>query len=652
MKKWMMRIVGISMLLGAGVAQAAVNTLFTGAGADQNFSNTNNWDTVPVTNDTVQIAANGTSSGSPAIVDPGFSTDYLGFVRIYSGGTGGTGMAYAEVASGATLTSVLIEVGNAGNAAYSGTLTLRTGGATVAKYLNSGVLNIGGDDAGELGIVTVEPGVSFSQTYLNLKPYGTLTFELGADSVSTFASTKSTAGVANTLDGLLQVDLAALENEGVYTLIDSANPDLLIAGAMKTWLDGEGGSFSGTGNDSNATFQVLNGGTMDWTLSLADGGQDLVLDVTGGGLGGESFVLFSDTFNRADSEDINLNSAANQDGPIAPLQYGVFVNNTTNVSAISTNELFLSVDGSGLIRSVPQVDLSDSSALLSEYGGFEVSYTVDSGVDYVGSVHGNYSSSLILSSDGIVQNAGAGAGNPWHGLYVTIKGNGQVLVYSQATQLLDLTVLDWGTPALTNSVAAGLGIGAHDVRLVVETDGFGTTTTNTFTLYINNLLVGSDDFNWKSANNLSLGLEAASYSARFDNLVISKIEPEQFTANGVPYSWLDSYYPSLVTDADYENAANTDTDGDGFTGQAEYLTGTDPTDPASLFGFTGTELAPAGFVITWNSVTGGLYTVSSSPDLVIPDWGAVASNIVGQVDTTSYTSTVSETKSFLKVELQ
>ncbi len=647
MKRWL--TVGMAALLGAGVAQASVNTLFTGAGADQNFSNTNNWDTVPVANDHVQIAANGTSSGSPAVVDPGFSTDYLGFARIYSGGAGGTGMAYAEVASGATLKSILIEVGNAGNAAYSGTLTLRTGGATVAKYVNSGSFKIGGAAA---GFVTVEPGVSFSQTYLSLNSYGTLTFELGADSVSTFAATKSTAGVANTLDGLLQVDLAALENEGVYTLIDSANPDLLIAGAMKTWLDGEGGSFSGTGNDSNATFQVLNGGTMDWTLSLEDGGQDLVLAVTGGGLQGESFVLFSDTFNRADSADINLNSAANQDGPIAPLQYGVFVNNTTNVSAISTNELFLSVDGSGQIRSVPQVDFSDYSALLTEYGGFEVSYTVDSGVDYGGSVHGNYSSSLILSQDGIAENAAAGTGNPWHGLFVAIKGNGQVDVRSQGTQLLDLTVFDWGTPALTNSVDAGLGIGAHDVRLVIETDGFGTTTTNTFTLYINNLLVGSDDFNWKSANNLSLGLEAANYSARFDNLDISKIEPEQFTANGVPYSWLDSYYPSLVSDADYENAANTDTDGDGFTGQEEYLTGTDPTDPLSLFAFTGSELAPAGFVITWNSVTGGLYTVSSSTDLVIPDWGAVASNIVGQVDTTSYTSTVSETKSFLKVELQ
>ena len=646
-----MRMRWIVGLLVAGLCSMAQAVLFTGAGADQNFSTTNNWDTVPVAGDSVEIAANGTSFGSPAIIDPGFTVDYLGFVRIHSAGDGGTGMAYAEVASGATLTSTLIDVGNAANHYFDGTLTLRTGSATAAKYFNSGSLNIGGDAAGEVGILKVESGVSFSQTYLNLRPYGVLTYELGADSVSTFASTKSTAGVANTLDGLVQVDLAALENEGAYTLIDSSSSDVLIAGAMKTWLDAEGGSFSGSGDYSNATFQVLNGGTVNWTLSLEDGGQDLVLAAAGGGLAGESFVLFSDTFDRADSADINLNSAANQGGPLAPLQYAVVTNNTPDSSAISSNELFLGVDGSGQIRAVPEVDFSDHSALFTEYGGFEVSYTVDSGVDFPGTIHGSHSTSLILSQKSMVESA-AGAGNPWHGLFVSIYGNGLVRAYSQGVLVLEVLVADWGTPELISSVDAGEGIGPHDVRLVVETDGFLTTSANTFKLYINDIFLGSSSFAWKSSNDLGVGLEAFNYSARFDDLSISKIEPKQFTANGVPYSWLDSYYPGLVTDADYEAAAGTDSDGDGFIGQEEYRCGTDPTDLASYFGFTGSELDPAGLVITWLSVTGELYTVSSSPDLVNPDWTAVASNIVGQVDETSYTSTVSGAKSFLKVELQ
>jgi hypothetical protein len=648
MNKWLMRIVGISMLLGAGVAQAQDTRLFTGAGGDQNFSNTNNWDTAPVTGDNIYIAANGTSASTPAVIDSGFNTD-PNLARIFSTGAGATGTAYVDVASGGTLKATAVYVGNSANQWYDGDLTVRSGGTVVARYPNSGLLEIGGNDAGS-GVMTIDSGASVSHAMLNLKPNGTLIYEFGASSVPTFLASKFTAGGANTLDGLVKVNLSALVSEGSYTLIDGSS-FAPIAGAMKTWLDGLGGSVSGTGDNAYANFEVVVGGTIDWTLSLEDGGQDLVLAVSGGGLEGPSFVLFSDTFDRADSSDVNLNSAANQSGSLAPLTYAVFSNNTPNVSAISSNEVLLSVDGNGGLRLVPQVDLSDSSAAIVEAGGFEVSYNVDSGVNFTNTIHGSYTSSLILSQESMVESA-IGNANPWHGLFVSIFGNGQVRVYSQGAILLDAALEDWGTQELIDSRDATNGIGAHIVRLVVETDGFETTSANTFKLHINDLFVGSASFNWKTSSDLSVGLEALIYSAQFDNVEISMIAPEQFTTNGVPYSWLDSYYTGLSTDADYENAANTDTDGDGFIGQEEYRTGTDPTDPTSLFGFTGTELDPAGFAITWNSITGGLYTVSSSPGLVSPDWGAVASNIVGQVGETSYTSTVSGAKGFLKVELQ
>lgn len=250
----------------------------------------------------------------------------------------------------------------------------------------------------------------------------------------------------------------------------------------------------------------------------------MMLLALGGSLEAQVVTLFSDSFDRADSADINLNSAANQAGAIAPLIYSSFSNNTATSSSISGNKALLSVDGAGQVRLVPQGNIAEGSALLSRPGGsFEISYTVDAGVDYGGSVHGGYSSSLILSQESILENPSAGLGNPWHGLFVTIYGDGKVKVYSQGVSLLNLVVQDWGTPELVASVTNGLGIGAHDVRLVVDTDGFGTTTTNTFTLYINNILVGSDDFNWKSSDNLSLGLEAANYSARFDNLHIQVV---------------------------------------------------------------------------------------------------------------------------------
>jgi hypothetical protein len=231
-------------------------------------------------------------------------------------------------------------------------------------------------------------------------------------------------------------------------------------------------------------------------------------------------VLFSDSFDRLDNADVNFNSAANQGGTVDPLNYSSFSNNTATSSSISGNKALVSVDGSGQARLVPQYDFSDQSSAIVSAGGFEVSYTVDSGVDYVGSVHGNYSSSLILSSDGIVQNAGAGAGNPWHGLYVTIKGNGQVQVYSQGANLLSKDNADYGSAFVTGQ--------ANDVRLFVASDGFLTDSANAFSLYINDTLVGSDSFNWKTSSNLSIGLEAGNYSAEFDNLSIKTI-PEPAT---------------------------------------------------------------------------------------------------------------------------
>jgi hypothetical protein len=50
----------------------------------------------------------------------------------------------------------------------------------------------------------------------------------------------------------------------------------------------------------------------------------------------------------------------------------------------------------------------------------------------------------------------------------------------------------------------------------------------------------------------------------------------------VPYTWLDTYFAGQGTSAQaYENLANADQDGDGFTTWQEYLAGTDPTSAAS-----------------------------------------------------------------------
>ena len=96
-------------------------------------------------------------------------------------------------------------------------------------------------------------------------------------------------------------------------------------------------------------------------------------------LEGQAVTLFSDSFDRADSPDVNINSATNQAGAIAPLIYSSFSNNTATSSSISGNKALLSVDGAGQVRLVPQGNIAEGSALLSG-GSFEISYTVDAGV--------------------------------------------------------------------------------------------------------------------------------------------------------------------------------------------------------------------------------------------------------------------------------
>jgi hypothetical protein len=125
--------------------------------------------------------------------------------------------------------------------------------------------------------VTVESGASFSHAMLNLQAYGTLTFEFGASSVPTFLASKFTAGGANTLDGLLQVDLDILTATGSYILIDGSS-FAPIAGSLLTDMTAAGGSITDVSESSS--FNVLNEGDAEWSLTTANGGQDLVLNVT------------------------------------------------------------------------------------------------------------------------------------------------------------------------------------------------------------------------------------------------------------------------------------------------------------------------------------------------------------------------------------
>jgi hypothetical protein len=268
------------------LSSSAAVVYFTGAsGVDNNFSTAGNWSAYPADGDQFLVAvtnANGiaTAANNPAVIDSGFVNRFGGTVGIYSAAGYGAGMAYAAVASGGVLWVNSLTVGYYSGGAYDGTLTLRTGGSITNAFLNAGVFVIGGDASGREGHVIVESGAAlFQQTSLSLNTYGTLQFKFGADSVSTLTTTRSTTGATNLLNGLVQVDLSALTTAGTYTLIDSSSANLQLEGSLKDWLAGAGGSTNGIGDFTSTNFQVLNGGTNQWTLSLADNNRDLTLTV-------------------------------------------------------------------------------------------------------------------------------------------------------------------------------------------------------------------------------------------------------------------------------------------------------------------------------------------------------------------------------------
>ncbi|VGO21973.1 glycosyl hydrolase family 28-related protein [Pontiella sulfatireligans] len=121
------------------------------------------------------------------------------------------------------------------------------------------------------------------------------------------------------------------------------------------------------------------------------------------------------------------------------------------------------------------------------------------------------------------------------------------------------------------------------------------------------------------------------------------------TANRVPYWWLDAHYPGLV---DYEAASVSDTDGDGYDAWAEYFTGSDPADAASVFEIADVQNVGDQFVLTWPSEENSWFSLTSTTNLTPAVWMPVASRIPGRLGTTSYTTTVENAAAFYQVELE
>jgi hypothetical protein len=101
------------------------------------------------------------------------------------------------------------------------------------------------------------------------------------------------------------------------------------------------------------------------------------------------------------------------------------------------------------------------------------------------------------------------------------------------------------------------------------------------------------------------------------------------------YAWLQQYCRSTDGSDDF-----TDPDGDGHNNWQEWRAWTDPTNAVSVLRLLSPNPATNGVVIGWQSVSGQTYFLERATNLAAqPAFAPLASNLIGQADTTVFTDT-------------
>ncbi len=121
-------------------------------------------------------------------------------------------------------------------------------------------------------------------------------------------------------------------------------------------------------------------------------------------------------------------------------------------------------------------------------------------------------------------------------------------------------------------------------------------------------------------------------------------------SDGLPDWWESTYFADPVV-----ALATADPDGDGADNLTEYISGYDPTNPASVFQiveFEAPTIGNAPFILTWNSVEGRTYDVLWSDDLVYSSFKPLGENL--PYTQSSYTDTVERTgpQNFYRVDVR
>jgi len=120
-------------------------------------------------------------------------------------------------------------------------------------------------------------------------------------------------------------------------------------------------------------------------------------------------------------------------------------------------------------------------------------------------------------------------------------------------------------------------------------------------------------------------------------------DPDQ-DKDGMPDLWETWHFNSPAG-----ASATSDADGDRSTDRSEYAAGTDPGNAQSVFAINSLS---RDSVLTWNSVTGRIYDVQFSTNLVSGIWTTLVSNVIAVPSTTVVSAAVPAVQGFYRISVQ
>jgi Tol biopolymer transport system component len=119
--------------------------------------------------------------------------------------------------------------------------------------------------------------------------------------------------------------------------------------------------------------------------------------------------------------------------------------------------------------------------------------------------------------------------------------------------------------------------------------------------------------------------------------------------DGIPDWWMMQYFGHPTGQAGDNSLASDDADGDGASNLQEYLAGTDPTNPNSVFRLSAAATANSTVTLTWPAVSGKSYQIQYKTNLNDPVWLTAPGNVWVMGSQGYYLAPAAQPHSFYRV---